>query len=137
MDRVVGINHRGVFSLDEACAVLPVILRITRIYSEKVQDLIERLDALGGQSDGVVVSLESQVNELIRDWQIKVQKLGALPKGLWIADFDAGDGYFCWKYPERTIEFWHDYNDGYTKRIPVNKRRSCTDPSVQTVVATH
>ncbi|MCM2282870.1 MAG: DUF2203 domain-containing protein [Bdellovibrionaceae bacterium] len=101
--------------------MLPIILRITRTYSEKVKQLIERLDALSGQNEDLVLSLESQVNHLIQDWQMKIQKLGALPKGLWIADFDAGDGYFCWKYPERTIEFWHDYNDGYTKRVAVDR----------------
>jgi hypothetical protein len=41
---------------------------------------------------------------------------------LWIEDFDAGDGYFCWKFPERQIEFWHHYNDGFSKRIRVEER---------------
>ncbi len=102
--------------------MLPIVFRITRAYSRKVEGLIERLEAVNGQNESLVEALESQISELIQDWQNKVQKLGALPKGLWLADFDAGDGYFCWKFPERTIEFWHDYNDGYTKRTPVGER---------------
>lgn len=123
LNPLIGINRRNVFSLDEARALLPVVFRITRIYSQKVQGLIERLEALSGHNENLVTSLEEQVNGLIQDWQNKVQKLGALPKGLWIADFDAGDGYFCWKFPERTIEYWHDYSDGYTKRVSVDDRR--------------
>lgn len=122
LNPLIGINRRSVFSLDEARALLPIVFRITRVYSRKVEELIERLDVLSGHNEALISALESQVNELIQDWQNKVQKLGALPKGLWIADFDAGDGYYCWKFPECTIEYWHDYNDGYTKRVSVDER---------------
>ncbi len=126
---VIEINRRSVFSLEEAREVLPVVFRITKSYSQKVDVLLERLDGLngvsgisGGKGENQVISLENQVNQLIQEWQGKMQKLGALPKGLWIADFDSGDGYYCWKFPERNIEFWHKYTDGYSKRIPVGEK---------------
>jgi len=119
---VIEINRRDVFTLEEARELLPVVFRITKVYSSKVQALIERLESLGGNNEALVSSLEEQVGQLIQEWQSKVQKLGALPKGLWIADFDSGDGYFCWKYPERSIEFWHRHSDGYSKRIHVSER---------------
>lgn len=120
---IIEINRRQVFSLEEAQELLPVVFRITKTYSQKVESLIERIDKMSGYNEELVNSLEAQVNQLIQEWQTKVQKLGALPKGLWIADFDAGDGYYCWKYPERGIEFWHRYNDGYSKRVSVIERR--------------
>ena len=123
------INRRQVFTWEQAQEVLPIILRITKVYSQKVDALIDRIEALGNSDDDMVVTLESEVNLLIQEWQTKVQKLGALPKGLWIADFDAGDGYFCWKYPERGIDFWHHYSDGYSKRMRVSER--CTTVSLQ------
>lgn len=119
---VIGINRREVFTLEEARELLPVVFRITRIYSTKVQSLIDRLEGLGQNNEKLVADLEDQVSLLIQEWQSKVQKLGALPKGLWIADFDSGDGYFCWKYPERSIEYWHRYSDGYSKRVAVSER---------------
>jgi hypothetical protein len=119
---VICINRWSLFSLAEARVLLPVVFRITKAYSQKVEVLIERLDALSGQNEDLITSIETQVNHLIQDWQNKVQKLGAMPKGLWIADFDSGDGYFCWKFPERTIEHWHNYNDGYTKRMSVSEK---------------
>ena len=126
---VIEINRRQIFSLEEARAVLPVILRITKSYSAQVDTLIERLEGLSGASEELTNSLEGEVNALIQEWQNKVQKLGALPKGLWIADFDAGDGYFCWKFPERTIQFWHRYSDGFSKRLLVEDR--CKTISIQ------
>ena len=118
-DLIIEINRQSVFSLEEAQGLLQVIFRITKTYSEKVQGLIQRLDTLPAGQDTLATSLETQVNGLIQDWQNKVQKLGAQPKGLWIADFDSGDGYYCWKYPERKIEFWHKYTDGFSKRLRV------------------
>ena len=124
MDHIIEINRRSVFTLAEAQELLPVVFRITKAYSQKVEVLIERLDSLGGSNEGLASSIESEVNSHIQEWQNKVQKLGALPKGLWIADFDSGDGYFCWKFPERGIEFWHKYTDGYSKRVRVIDRHT-------------
>ena len=122
MDHIIEINRRSVFSLDEAQELLPVVFRITKSYSQKVEGLIERLDSLRGTNETLSTNIETQVNDLIQEWQGKIQKLGALPKGLWIADFDSGDGYFCWKFPERGIEYWHKYTDGYSKRVRVSDR---------------
>lgn len=122
MDHVIEINRRNVFSLEEAQALLPVIFKITKAHSQKVEALLARLDALSGVGDEATQAIEAQINALIQDWQNKVQKLGAMPKGLWIADFDSGDGYYCWKFPERGIEFWHKYSDGYSKRMRVADR---------------
>lgn len=118
-DLIIEINRQSVFSLEEAQELLHVIYRITKQSCEKVEGLIARLDTLPPGQDQLASSLETQVNQLIAEWQAKVTKLGAMPKGLWIADFDSGDGYYCWKYPERKIEFWHKYTDGFSKRLRV------------------
>jgi hypothetical protein len=119
---MIEINRTQYFSLEEARELLPIVFRITKNYSSKVQALIERLEGLGSNNEAKVASLEKEVSQSIAEWQSKVQKLGAIPKGLWIADFDSGDGYFCWKFPERSLDFWHGYNDGYTKRVSVAER---------------
>lgn len=122
MDHIIEINRRSVFTHDEAQELLPIIFRITKTYSQKTEGMLARLDSLSCQ-EGLTASLELQVNLLIQEWQNKIQKLGALPKGLWIADFDSGDGYFCWKFPERSIQYWHKYSDGFSKRVQVTERR--------------
>jgi len=120
-DRVIGINRRSVFNLGEAKALLPLVLRLTKSYSERVQVLIKEIESRNADrlhSDGLQAEArEAEVGRLIESWQTKIQKLGGLPKGLWIVDFDSGDGYYCWKYPEPSIRFWHRYRDGFTKRV--------------------
>lgn len=117
---VIEINGPSVFKLEEARALLPVIYRITKTASEKVDLMIDRIEALGGRNEALAADIERQINGIIQDWQGKVERLGGLPKGLWIADFDSGTGYYCWKYPESTIEYWHKYSDGFSKRIHVD-----------------
>ncbi len=46
--------------------------------------------------------------------------LGAEVKGLWLVDWDSGDGYFCWRFPEAALAFFHTYEEGFAGRLPVN-----------------
>lgn len=113
------INRRGVFSLEDAQQVLPVVRRITQEFSAKVELLIARLETLQLNQTETICALEKQVNELIHAWNEKIRKLGADPRGLWVVDFDCGDGYYCWKHPEVDILYWHSPEDGYSGRKPL------------------
>ena len=123
-DRVVTINRMGVFTLAEAQAILPVVRRITQEFSQKTELLISRLESISPTQIETINELEGQVNDFIKAWHVKIKKLGAVPKGLWLVDFDAGDGFFCWKYPEPDIGYWHSYQDGFSKRVPLNEHLS-------------
>lgn len=122
MDSIIEINRRSVFSLEEARELLPIVFRITKFYNQKVDELVLRLESIPANNEATIATHEDQINSYIQEWQNKVHKLGVMPKGLWIADFDAGDGYFCWKYPERSIDYWHRYEDGYSKRVSVAEK---------------
>lgn len=123
---VIGINRKSIFTLEEARTLFPVIYRVTKSYSERVQALIVKIESLtnskklDAQGVSAAAPLEAEAGRLIDEWQTKVQKLGGLPNGHWVVDFDSGDGYFCWKYPERSIDFWHHYRDGFSKRIKLS-----------------
>lgn len=116
---LITINRRGVFSLSEARQLLPVVRRITHEFSSKVELLIARLETLKLDQTESICALEKQVNDLITSWNEKIRKLGAHPKGLWVVDFDNGRGYYCWKYPEMDVLYWHSYEDGFTGRKPI------------------
>ena len=121
---VIGINRKSIFSLDEARTLFPIIFRLTKSYSERVDVLVRKIEAHSKNkntpNDALINSLEGDVDRLVLEWQTKVQKLGGLPNGRWVVDFDSGDGYFCWKYPEPAIEFWHHYRDGFSKRVQIS-----------------
>lgn len=116
---LITINRRGKFSLEEARRILPVVRRITSEFSAKVELLIARLETLQLNQTDTICTLEKQVNELIQIWNDKIRKLGADPRGLWVVDFECVEGYYCWKYPESDILYWHAHEDGYTGRKPI------------------
>lgn len=133
---VIGINRKSVFTLDEARTLFPVIFRLTKSYSERVQVLIEKIELISKTNSAIDATepFEAEAGRLIEEWQTKVQKLGGLPNGHWIVDFDSGDGYFCWKFPERSLEFWHHYRDGFSKRIKISSLKSLeTQPALAPV----
>jgi hypothetical protein len=35
-------------------------------------------------------------------------------------DFDNGDGYYCWCYPEHSITHYHGYSDGFAGRMKIH-----------------
>jgi hypothetical protein len=47
-------------------------------------------------------------------------QLGCLPKGIWLVDFDNGEGYYCWRYGDDQIEYFHGYSDGFSGRIAIS-----------------
>ena len=58
------------------------------------------------EDDPEHVSLSAALKAVVDGWAGEVQSLGLEAKGLWLVDFDNGEGYYCWCYPEepsRTI----------------------------------
>lgn len=117
LENVVEINRKKFFTLQEARQLLPLIYRMTEDSSREVKAHLNRIDAYSDKAHPSVAAIEEQINAIIDRWQVKIEKLGAEPKGLWMADFDNGDGYFCWKFPEVEINHWHGYQDGFSGRI--------------------
>jgi hypothetical protein len=116
LNRIIEISKKKNFRLEEAQQLVPVILRMTEISNLKVRSLLQKLDFLSEKDSTQSREIQLEIDSIIGQWQQKVEKLGALAKGLWLVDFDNGDGYFCWKFPERKIMFFHGYDDGFTGR---------------------
>ncbi|HRO66359.1 MAG TPA: DUF2203 domain-containing protein [Pseudobdellovibrionaceae bacterium] len=121
---IVEINRQRCFSLEEAEALLPIIYRLTDESSREMRRLVQCLETLPDKKSSRALEIEAQVDLLIDRWQKKLSRLGAHPKGLWLADFDNGDGYWCWKFPETSIRHYHGYQDGFTgrKQIATNMK---------------
>jgi hypothetical protein len=124
----VAIGFSGPMTLDRANHAIRIINKFTKEYSTKVNALINRLEALNPKDRAQSSGIEAEVGQLIEGWNQKVRKLGGHPKGLWLVDIDAGDGYYCWKFPEPEIAFWHEYKSGYTGRIPISTRAETDAP---------
>lgn len=133
---LIELKANKAFNLDEINELMPIINRITRQYNERVQEYVQKIEALTNKNE-TAKAYEKEINALVQEWQIKIEKLGGITKGLWIADFDSSDGYFCWKYPEEKIYCWHEYKDGFSGRKPIQDyvNRIATEGTVESIHA--
>lgn len=110
-------DHR-IFSLDEARALLPEVKALTADAVRRVEDLTARMQKVQ-VADSSRALLESNIEAAIREWTLSIAQLGLEAKGLWLVDFDNGQGYYCWCYPEDTVSHFHDYDGGFRGRMKI------------------
>jgi hypothetical protein len=92
------------FSYEEAAAMLPEVQRLT---AEAVQEV----DALASDAP------RDEAQRIVAAWAESIMKLGIEVKGLWLIDFDNGGGYYCWQYPEESLQYFHGYEEGFGGRV--------------------
>lgn len=109
-----------VFTFDEARQLLPRVREITREAMEQLAAV--QIAADDEEEAGEELSsdeLQSAAAELLDRWARKIRSLGAEVKGPWLVDFDSGAGYYCWKWPEEGLEFFHTYEEGFSGRMRI------------------
>jgi len=107
-----------IFSLCEAQQLLPEVKALTADAVRRVEALTSRLRAVA-EVDPAHAELNTQIADVVRGWAQAVQSAGLETKGLWLVDFDNGEGYYCWCYPEARISHFHDYNGGFSGRVKI------------------
>jgi hypothetical protein len=105
---------KRIFSYDEALATFPAVRDLTAAAVRQVEALTnEEVDT---QSE----ELEEVRERIVQAWAREITSIGCEVKGLWLVDWDSGDGYYCWRFPEQSIGFFHTYDEGFAGRIPIN-----------------
>jgi hypothetical protein len=107
------------WSYDEALATFPVVRDLTEAAVKQLEALAHELRTTD-ESHERRGELESSHREVVEQWTREVESLGCEVKGLWLVDWDSGDGYYCWKYPEPSLAHFHDYESGFAGRVPIN-----------------
>ncbi len=95
---------KKIFSYEEAAALLPAVLTMTAEAVAVVDDLTEDTPP-------------EQYEKVVQKWATDVMTLGIEVKGLWLVDFDNGSGYYCWKHPEPSLQYFHGYDEGFQGRV--------------------
>lgn len=107
-----------IFSLDQACRLLPEVKHVTADAVRQAESLAAQLRGLA-EDDPDFAPLSAALREVVDGWADAVQSLGLEAKGPWLVDFDNGEGYYCWCYPEPTVAHYHGYDEGFSGRTRI------------------
>ena len=118
MAEVVELKKGKIFSLKDARGLLPVVKKITCEAVGEAEQLTRRMEESLPEPSHEA-PYEKELVEIVDRWSQKILKLGCTPKGLWLVDFDNGEGYYCWHHPEEELGFYHTYEGAFAGRTPI------------------
>lgn len=108
---------RRSWSLDAARAMLPEVRRRTERAVGEAEALLARREERRDASERA--ELERRLQEVVSRWTREMEALGVEVKGPWLVDFDSGAGYYCWRWPETELAFFHGYDEGFAGRTRI------------------
>ena len=115
------------YVLAEASELLPVVRKITENAYERLSKLDKRLEIML-LCDPRRTAIVDEYEKIVRKWVASITRLGAIPNGLWRIEFDTGEGYLSWRFPELRIGYFRGYGCQFDDRIPVKSLIEETDP---------
>lgn len=125
--QIVARDDPRIFTLSEAEALFPLVRKITHAAYAELEPVRRALEALL-PTNPQIRAVEKEYETVVKRWVAKMERLGLVVKGLWLIDFDTGDGYLCWKFPELKLAYYHNYNEGYGGRRPLREVIEELDP---------
>ena len=112
------MSDERAWSLESARALMPDVRDRTQRAVDKVEALSKRREALP-EASTERVEVEQDMQRAISRWLREMEALGLEVKGLWLIDFDNGSGYYCWRWPEAEVAWFHGYDDGFDGRVRI------------------
>ena len=112
---ILPCGETRIFSLSEAQSLFPLVSRLTQEAHAELEPVRKTLETLL-PTDPRLAVVEKTYEETVKRWVGKMERLGLVVKGLWLVDFDTGDGYLCWKFPELRLGHYHGYDEGFASR---------------------
>ena len=121
---------KKIWSLLEAREMLQLVKDITSEYYLKSSNLASELRTKVFP-ENVLEEKEDKISELVQTWSNEILALGMDVKGLWLVDFDHGNGYYCWTWGEEDVLYEHGYNDGFRSRKLIEEPKEESDDGNQ------
>ncbi|MFM1773854.1 MAG: hypothetical protein RL124_626 [Acidobacteriota bacterium] len=113
-----------VFNLEEAQKLTLEVRNLTAPVTHLAESMAQELQTAETQGHlALEEDLKERLKTLVESWTEGVQHLGGEVKGLWLVDFDAGHGYWCWSWPESELSFWHTHEGGFRSRKPLKEKK--------------
>jgi hypothetical protein len=104
------------WTLEGARAILPDVRSRTERAVEEAEALVLERE---GAEPSARSALDSRIRTVVERWAREMEALGVQVKGVWLVDFDNGSGYYCWRWPEGELAWYHGYEDGFAGRTRI------------------
>lgn len=116
------VSERKTFSYEEALELLPRVRELTEHAAREIEQITGRPSAADDFEEELAIPAEFQIDveRVLTRWATALIDLGVEVKGLWLVDFDCGSGYYCWRFPEPSLEYFHGYDEGFGGRVALN-----------------
>lgn len=111
-------EKRRLFSLTQARALLPLVQEMTAEAVRRAEELADAMDAIADDDPQRPV-LGAELKMVADDWAARIREMGLEARGLWLVDFDTGQGYYCWQHPESSVSHYHGYEEGFAGRMKI------------------
>ena len=95
--------------LSQAHEILLMVRKLTRKASDELEPIQLRLNAMV-PADPRNAEVKCAYEGVVKNWSGKIERLGLKVFGLWQVGFDAGEGWYGWQYPERSIRYFLEYD---------------------------
>ncbi len=106
------------WSLEGARALLGEVRERTGRSAREVEKLLaEREGRETGSPERQAI--DERIRVAVSRWLRSMEALGLEVKGLWLVDFDNGSGYYCWRWPEEELAYFHGYDEGFDGRVRI------------------
>lgn len=109
--QIFPLDEGRVFTLAEARALMPLVIKITSAAHKKLEPLRAQLQATIPVNDESSRIVEQAYRKVVQGWIDKLLRLGVTASDLWVVHFDTGDGHLCWRFPELRLAHFHLYED--------------------------
>lgn len=106
------------WSLETARAIVGEVRARTAEAVAAVESLEARREGLP-RDDPERVAVERELERAVGRWVRAMEALGVEVKGPWLVDFDNGRGYYCWRWPEEELAYFHGYEEGFGGRVRI------------------
>ncbi|MDC0947827.1 DUF2203 family protein [Gammaproteobacteria bacterium] len=116
----IGYQPGGrIFTMEEAKALLPTLLRLTAQAARDAAPYREQLARML-PDDPQVTRISQQLQPILERWKQQVESLGLVTYGLWRVGFETGRGYFAWEYPEGRLAWWVREGQAFEFKQPLH-----------------
>ena len=107
------------WSLATARAMVSEVRRLTAAAVDAVDALETRRGEIDAGDAAARAVLEQELASAVAAWVRAMEGLGVEVKGRWLVDFDNGRGYYCWRWPEERLDYFHGYDEGFAGRVRI------------------